>query len=168
VAEHIHSASGAVLLALEPGAETTGVEDVFTREFLAALEHVFSADDADGVCHSQLLLSGIGIQSVEVPDGLVRGQNVIHTLLKVLGSDEDPPCDVQRDEEDPHHEQHVAHVQTQLHKTDSNVDVSHVDCLVLPGVLAAQVNRMEDVVEKCIDAHQQHYGVLQIVTTQQK
>ena len=59
-------AGGAVLLAMEPGAETAGVEDVFTRESLAALEHVLSADDADSVCRSQLLLGGIRIPGQRV------------------------------------------------------------------------------------------------------
>ena len=94
------------------------------------------------------------LQSVEVSDGLMRGQNVVHTLLEVsaevkqrvqlfphcpplpcvcvvcvrvcsLGSDEYAPCDVERNKQYPHHEHHVAHVDEQLEETCTNDTCYH-------------------------------------------
>ena len=45
--------------------------------------------------------------------------------------------------------------------TNGNVDVSHVDGLVFPGILAAEVNGVQDVVQECVHCHQKHDGILE-------
>ena len=45
--------------------------------------------------------------------------------------------------------------------TNGNVDISHVDGLVLPGIFAAEVDGVQDVVQECVHRHQKHDGILE-------
>lgn len=53
--EHLHATRGADLLALEPGLEAGGVEDVATRKLLATSDHLLPTNDAHVVHRLQLL-----------------------------------------------------------------------------------------------------------------
>lgn len=64
-----------------------------------------------------LLILIMYIQYVRSLEGHIHIiQNSIYIIYVILGGDENASSNVKRNEEDPHHEHHVAHVQTQLHK----------------------------------------------------
>lgn len=60
------------------------------------------------------------------------------------------------------HERHECQVEDDAEEAENEVAVEHEDALVLPWVLALQVDAVEDVFEKCAyDCHKQ-YGILKI------
>ena len=62
-AKNVQSARGARLLALEPRAQTAGVEDVIARKLLAGCCHLLTADDAHVVTRCQLFCCGIRVSA---------------------------------------------------------------------------------------------------------
>lgn len=62
-AENVQSARGARLLALEPRAQTAGVEDVIAGKLLAGCCHLLTADDAHVVARRQLFCRGIRVSA---------------------------------------------------------------------------------------------------------
>ena len=72
-AQHVEATGGTGLLALEPGTQTAGVEDVVAGKLLAGRGHLLAADDADVVARRQLFRCGVRVPDQNASESGPRG-----------------------------------------------------------------------------------------------
>lgn len=83
-AENVHTAGGACLLALKPGAKTMDVKYVVAWQLLASsiAKHILATDDAHVIGVLNILAGGIGIEGVHVANSSPRHDHIIQRLLE--------------------------------------------------------------------------------------
>ena len=140
------------------------MEDVTTGQFLGGSScgsHLLPADDAYVVSVGQLLRCGVRIEMVHVVDGAARQNNIIECFFErshgeVHGSDSEEWQSV-----DPDHDHEEEDVEEDLDEAYEEFSVEHEDSLVLPGVLAVQVNGVEDILDEGVDDNGEEDGILE-------
>lgn len=120
------------------------MEDVVAGKLLAgpsssctglSSHHVLSADDADAVCGGKVFSSSIGVQSVHVPNGSPRHDDIMDSFLERPHSQVHGPGGKEREGMNLDHDGNKRCVKEHLDKTHYEVSVQHVHSFVFPWIL---------------------------------
>jgi len=137
------------------------VEDVVARQLLGGRGcHLLPADDAHVVCGRQLLGRGVGVEGVHVVDGSSRQHHVVEGLLECPHRQVHWADGKEGQGVDPDHDDEEEDVEEHPDQSDGQLSVEHKHCLVLPRVLAVQVDGVEDVLDQGVHDNGEQDGVL--------
>jgi len=152
--QDIEATGGARLLPLEPRAQAQRVEEMGAGKLLQASsgEHLLPANDADIVPIGQLLFRHVRVEGVHVVDGAAGLDDVLHALAERFDSEVHGPDDVEREGVHVEHYHQEANVQQRLDEANEQLHVQQVHGLVLPGIGAAKVVAMTNI----LGGHAQH------------